>query len=257
MALARLPVRIGVGKEVTTMNTHVLERNASVHAHTHLSAAAGKHIAWLIGGFALGFLVPFVFADTLELPRDLFYAVYVVSVGALFFGWAKTTGQDLGPMFRRRWVLALALGLTAAAVLAAIVLQKESTSRPEGLDLVAAVVWRGVVYGAADGLLLSVFPILAVFAIFEGTKSRQRVTGKIAIALAALVASMAMTATYHLGYSDFRSAKLRQPIAGDVVWSAPTLLTLNPIGAPIAHAGLHVSAVLHSYETDLFLPPHK
>jgi len=257
MTLARLPARIGVGKEVTTMNTHVLDRSASAHAHAHLSAAPRKHIAWLIGGWAFGFLVPFVFADTLELPRDLFYAVYVVSVGAFFLGWATTTGQDMGLMFRRRWVLALALGLAAAVALAVIVLQKESTSRPEGIDLVAAVVWRGVVYGAADGLLLSVFPILAVFAIFEGTKSRQRITGKIAIALAALIASMAMTATYHLGYSDFRSAKLRQPVAGDVIWSAPTLLTLNPIGAPIAHAGLHVSAVLHSYETDLFLPPHK
>jgi len=27
-------------------------------------------------------------------------------------------------------------------------------------------------------------------------------------------------------------------------------------GSPIAHAGLHVAAVTHSYETDLFLPPH-
>jgi hypothetical protein len=36
----------------------------------------------------------------------------------------------------------------------------------------------------------------------------------------------------------------------------PTLLTLNPIGAPIAHATMHVTAVLHSYHTDLFLPPH-
>ena len=42
-----------------------------------------------------------------------------------------------------------------------------------------------------------------------------------------------------------------------LVWSAPTLLTLNPIGAPIAHAGLHTSAVLHSYETETFLPPHR
>jgi hypothetical protein len=41
------------------------------------------------------------------------------------------------------------------------------------------------------------------------------------------------------------------------MWSIPTLATLNPIGAPIAHIGLHTSAVLHSYNTDLFLPPHK
>jgi hypothetical protein len=237
------------------MSTHVIERGAKVHAH--LSTTARRHLAWLAGGLVFGFLVPFVFADTLDLPRDLFYAVYVVSVVGFFLLWAKTTGQAIRPMLRRRWVLAVILGLAAAAVLILIVLQEPSTARPGGLELFGALLWRGVVYGAADGLLLSAFPILAVFAIFEGTRARQRLTGKIAIGLAALAASMAMTATYHLGYSDFRSAKVRQPVAGDVVWSTPTLLTLNPIGAPIAHAGLHVSAVLHSYETDLFLPPHK
>jgi hypothetical protein len=117
--------------------------------------------------------------------------------------------------------------------------------------------WRGVAYGLADGLLLSAFPILAVFAMFAGTKARGRILGTVAIGLAALVASLAMTAVYHVGYSDFRSEKLRKPVAGDVVWSVPTLVTLNPIGAPIAHAGLHTSAVLHSYETDTFLPPHE
>ncbi len=35
------------------------------------------------------------------------------------------------------------------------------------------------------------------------------------------------------------------------------MVTLNPVGAPLAHAGLHGSAVLYSYETDTFLPPHK
>jgi hypothetical protein len=32
---------------------------------------------------------------------------------------------------------------------------------------------------------------------------------------------------------------------------------LNPIGAPIAHAGMHIAAVLHSPQTDRFLPPHQ
>jgi len=72
----------------------------------------------------------------------------------------------------------------------------------------------------------------------------------------ALAASLLITATYHLGYGDFRSSKLRKPVTGDLVWSVPTLATLNPVGAPIAHAGLHVAAVTHSYDTDLFLPPH-
>jgi hypothetical protein len=96
-----------------------------------------------------------------------------------------------------------------------------------------------------------------VIAAFAGTRLDSRFAGKIVVGIVALIASLVMTAVYHSGYSDFRSDKMAKPLAGDVMWSVPTLLTLNPIGAPIAHAGLHTSAVLHSYETDTFLPPHK
>lgn len=72
-----------------------------------------------------------------------------------------------------------------------------------------------------------------------------------------MAASLAMTATYHLGYRDFRSEKLRKPLTGDLVWSVPTLATLNPVGAPLAHVGLHVGAILHNPDTTLFLPPHR
>ena len=83
-----------------------------------------------------------------------------------------------------------------------------------------------------------------------------RFAGRALVVVTALFASLAMTAAYHLGYGDFRSGKVRSPIAADVAWSVPTLATLNPIGAPLAHVGVHVAAVLHSYETELFLPPH-
>ena len=109
---------------------------------------------------------------------------------------------------------------------------------------------------STDGLFLSVFPILVVFSALAGTRLNSRLAGKVVIGVVALAASLAMTASYHSGYSDFRSDKMTKPLSGDVIRSAPTLLTLNPIGAPIAHAALHTSAVLHSYETDTFLPPH-
>ena len=114
----------------------------------------------------------------------------------------------------------------------------------------------GIVYGAADGLLLSAFPILLVFAALENTRLRRRAGGLIAVGAIAMVASLAMTAVYHASYSDFRGSQLRKPVTGDLVWSVPTLATLNPVGAPIAHVGVHVSAIAHNYDTDLFLPPH-
>ena len=67
-----------------------------------------------------------------------------------------------------------------------------------------------------------------------------------------MVASLAMTAVYHAGYNDFRGSNLRKPVTGDLVWSVPTLATLNPVGAPIAHVGVHIGAVVHNYDTDLF-----
>jgi hypothetical protein len=238
------------------MSTHAIKHHDA--SPSRISVAALQQIRWLAGGLALGFFVPFVFADQLGVQRDLYYGIYAVSVFGFFVLWARATGQSIAEMVRRRWLLAVALGLGCAALLSLMVLRVEdATSRPDNLTVMGAVLWRGVVYGATDGLLLSAFPILAVFAAFAGTRLRGETRGKLLIGFVAILASVAMTAAYHLGYSDFRSSQLRSPLSGDVVWSIPTLVTLNPVGAPIAHIGLHTSAVLHSYNTDLFLPPHK
>ena len=244
------------------MSTHTF-RHDTLHAGLRLGVSA--HWAWLAGGFVVAFAVPFLLAETrsafgvvFEINRDLFYGVYALAVVALFALWSQSTGYDLVAAVRRRWLLALGLGLAAAGVMALMVVRTdEATARPDGIELVGAVLWRGIVYGITDGLLLSVFPILVVFAALAGSRLNRRFAGKVVIGIVALIASLAMTAVYHFGYSDFRSDKVAKPLTGDIVWSLPTLVTLNPIGAPIAHAGLHTAAVLHSYETDTFLPPHK
>ena len=106
-------------------------------------------------------------------------------------------------------------------------------------------------------LLLSVIPILGVFGAFANVPLRERSRRAIAgIGALAMAASLAFTAVYHLGYPDFRGSKVTMPMRGDLVWSLPTLVTLSPLGAPIAHAGMHVTAVVHAYHTDLFQPPH-
>ncbi len=219
--------------------------------------SARRHLAWLLGGMAVAFLVPFVTADQFGLQRDIYLVAYVGAVIGLFVGWAFDTGQSLREMLTRRWRLAVGLGVVFAGIGAVIAVNAEDGSgHPGGIEFIGALVWRGIVYGAADGLLLSAFPILLVFAAFERSRLRRRVGGLIAVGAVAMVASLAMTAVYHAGYSDFRGAKLRKPVTGDLVWSVPTLATLNPVGAPIAHVGVHIGAVVHNYDTDLFLPPH-
>ena len=121
--------------------------------------SARRHFAWLVGGMAGSFLVPFIVADQLGLQRDLYYAVYVAAVVGLFVAWARDTRQPLREMFARRWRLAVGLGVVFAAVSAFIAVRAEGgTTHPGGIEFIAALGWRGIVYGAADGLLLSAFP---------------------------------------------------------------------------------------------------
>lgn len=224
-----------------------------------LGAAERAHAqwSWLASGLVLAFAVPFLFTDLLTIDRDLYYAVYVAAVFGFFALWLVRTAESPRAVLLRNWRWGVALGLVFAGVMAAVAFGESATAHPAGWAFGAAILWRGVVYGAADGVLLSVFPILAVFAAFAvrplGERSRRAVAG---IGALALGASLLFTAVYHLGYTDFRGEKVRKPLAGDVMWSVPTLVTLSPLGAPIAHVGLHVVAVVHAYDTDTFLPPH-
>jgi hypothetical protein len=189
------------------MSTHALNRHTQRRVGVRLGIPA--HWAWLARGFVLAFAIPLLFADLLEINRDVFYGLYALLVFGLIGLWARSTGYDLVAAIKRRWLWAVGLGAVFAGVMALMVVRTEdATTRPEGLKLIGAVFWRGVVYGATDGLLLSVFPILVVFAAFAGSRLNQRFSGKLVIGAAAMIASLAMTAVYHAGYSDFRSGKI-------------------------------------------------
>lgn len=211
---------------------------------------------WLLVGLLMAFLLPFLFTDLTSMDRDLYYGILAACVFGFVARWLQATTEPR-TLLLRNWRWGIVLGLVFFGLMVPVVLREPSTPHPRGLDFAAAIVWRGIVYGFADGLLLSAFPIVAVFTAFAGRRALERWRGKVAVGALALAVSVLFTAVYHLGYSDFRGAKLRKPIAGDLMWSVPTLVTLSPLASPITHAGLHVSAVVHTYDTTLFLPPHE
>jgi hypothetical protein len=239
----------------TTTSARPLRRAPLPRVET-AAFARHQHWYWLAAGLVLFFLIPFALTDLVSTNRDLYYGIYIGAVFGFVGLWLHYANESARTVLTRNWRAGVTLGVVFCGAMLAIVLNEPATSHPDGLAFAAAIVWRGVLYGLADGLILSAFPILAVFAAFAGTRALARWRGKIAVGALALAVSLLFTAVYHLGYSDFRGEKVRKPITGDFVWSVPTLATLSPLGAPITHAGLHVSAVVHSYDTDLFLPPH-
>jgi len=66
---------------------------------------------------------------------------------------------------------------------------------------------------------------------------------------------LVITATYHLGYPQYCEDGVAKPEVGNTLISIPMLATANPVGSIAAHISMHVTAVTHSYETNVFLPP--
>jgi hypothetical protein len=239
---------------------------ASAFARSHSRTPSSRprpravHGAWFLGGCAYAFLIPYLFSDRLNLPHDGYYLTYFTAVSVLMVAYVRSTRADWRNAFRRAWGVSLALGLASTAFVVMNVLRDPATPGPHGLGLVREVIWRGALYGAIDRLLLTAFPVLVATAFFHG-----RLTGlprRLGFALATLALSLVITASYHAGYSQFREHGwarngLGGPLIGNAVISLPAAISTNPIGSVVTHMAMHVTAVTHAYETDVFLPPRR
>jgi len=210
---------------------------------------------WFAGGALLFFLVPLLGTDLLELQPDLYYLLYFSAAAAWFAVFVRRHAVVLHDFWRPNLGYSLVVGAVVGAGLAAMVLSQEPTDHPDGWRFAFEIIWRGVVYGAIDALTLFVFPAAVAYLLLHGNRAGAK--RKLGFAGLALGLSMLVTASYHLGYSEFRNADLRSPEIGAIAASIPAVLTGNPLGSVVAHSTVHVSAVVHQREggSTHMLPP--
>jgi len=213
------------------------------------------HLAWIPVGALVGWLAAFVFGDVLTLPVDLYYLIYFTIVVGFLGYYAKRTGLELGSFTTRRLGWAVGLGVLGGLALMRAVLSRPETEHLSGGMLAWAIAYRGVIYGSVDGLLLFAFPWTVAWRAL-GAESGWR-GARIRASGVAFAAILLITTTYHLGYRDFRNSRIVLPNIGSTIGAVPTLLSGNPVASTISHVLMHVTSVLHSPESDLFLPPHR
>ena len=210
-------------------------------------------LAWYAGGALVAFSVAWIGSDLLNLNRDLYYLVYFTLVLSFIAVFLVRTRVDWPALLRIRLGWSIALGALVAVAAVRNVLGDASTDHPGGAYFGFEVLWRGVVYGLVDAAILFAFPALVTLLLLRGDVGS--VSRRLVFAGLALVLVTTMTAAYHAGYSQFRDEDMREPEIGAVFNSVPTLLTANPAGAFVAHTSVHVTAVVHEYEGDSYLPP--
>lgn len=210
-------------------------------------------LRWFAVALLVGFGVPFVGSSVLDLQHDVYLGIYFVSVLTLFAAYATSTGLDIAATARRNWKLGVAIGVVVGFALVRNVFSEDGTPHPDGGYFVFELVWRGAIYGAVDALLLTVLPCLVVYRALGGHLATWR--RRLTYFGASLALVVTMTAVYHLGFDQYREDGIRAPETGNAIISIPMLLSANPIGSIADHSAMHISAVIHSYETDVRLPP--
>lgn len=223
------------------------------HPQTAVVPAWIRHAGWFAFVAAVAFLVPFVGISVLDLQHDLYYLLYFATTAALIVAYVRTEHVAVRRVLTWAWPWSLGLGLVLSVLEVRNVLGEEATDRPGGAYFVFELLWRGVTYGVVDALLLSAFPALVAYSVLRGNVAGFR--GKVRFAAVALPLIVLVTAAYHLGYPQYREDGIGQPEIGNTFISVPTLAAVSPIGSVVMHASMHTTAVAHSYETPVYLPP--
>jgi hypothetical protein len=213
------------------MHTLHLRRHSedTEHAKPDTTTTATPWL-WLAGGALLFFLVPLLGTDILALQPDMYYLIYFTTAVAWFAVFVNAYAAALRDLWRHNLGLSLAVGAVAGGALVAQVLSQAGTDHPDGWRFGFEILWRGLVYGSVDALTLFVFPASVAYLQMHG--NREGAGRKAGFAGLALLLSLVVSTSYHLGYPEYRDTDLRSPLMGTIVANVPTALTGNPLGAP-------------------------
>jgi len=203
------------------------------------------NLLWFVAVAIVAFLVSWLLTDRMGFHRTFYVGALAVVTGAITAGYLFWSGLGV-EFWTNNWAWGL-VGAGVAATFLTLLLSRMivASSHPKA-DGLALVAWDAVVYGAAEGLLLSVLPAVIVW---QGAMGQD--VGAIGSGALALAASIVVIAVHHLGYSDFRGKKMRQALIGCVPLTLAYLLTGSPIAAMGAHMVLHYVAMRRGME----LPP--
>lgn len=225
------------------------------------STSWGGAVAWFTVIAVCSFLVTWVVTDLLKIKRCTYIGVLAVVTGVLTYGYLAWSGTDAAGFIRDHWPW----GLAGAAITAGLNLQlvrlmvrrgelhARHGTRRRAVDRVVQVLWEDVVYGAAEGMLLSVLPLLVLWQTRDQLGWTTGWAGKAGSGALAFAGSLFVIGVHHVGYREFRGKRIKEPYLGCVGFSLAYLVTGSPLAPMLGHMATHDAMVSHGYA----LPPHQ
>jgi hypothetical protein len=205
-------------------------------------------LEWLVATAVVAFLVTWLATDILRVKRTPYVALLSIVTGGLASGFLASSRAGTS-FWIGSWKWAILGGVLTSGAMLVFARRLPRANRPSGGFRLA--LWEGAVYGAAEGLLLSVLPVAITWQALRsfGWTSGFAETGA---AVLAVLASVGVIVVHHLGYWEFRSSLMRFPVILCSLLSVGYLLTANPIAPIVGHIMLHLAMIRKGVE----LPPH-
>ena len=213
----------------------------------------GRHkspVVWPLAAGTVGLFSAGLFSSWLQVPRAWFVTAHTLATAAVAAAYMSSTGTRPSAILAR-WRPGVVAGLIAGAVLIRGVLSQPGSALPHAP--VAAILWLGAVYGTVDALLLNIIPVHPLESTLPVGADWRDVLRR---SVAALGASLVVTALYHLGFAEFRGPELIQPLIGNAVITAAYLVSRSPLAAILSHVTMHIAAAVHGMNSAVQLPPH-
>jgi hypothetical protein len=206
---------------------------------------------WLVALGVVSFAVSWVAANRLRMSRTPYIAVLTVVTVALSIGYVAWVGVDMWDVLTAQWGWGLIVAPLCGAFLIVGMTRLPSVRRLSGRPLGIGLLWEGVVYGIAEGVLLSALPVFMTWQMIYSL-GWAGLAGAIVRWTLPILASIVVIVVHHLGYWEYRN-RLLGPIAlGCGLLSLGYLVTASPIAPTLGHVLGHTSGLLHGAE----LPPH-
>jgi hypothetical protein len=144
-----------------------------------------------------------------------------------------------GASLRTGWALGIIMGVFFGLAFLSVA----SNSIPEfGSSIIRADIlpnlWPDAIFGITTAALISVFPFMVTWRALSG--SNPGTFRKLAVTLAAICAIGTMSLLHNIGL-DGRSSAVQDNIKKNLIASLPTIISGNPLAAPITTVFLQVS----------------
>jgi hypothetical protein len=215
-----------------------------------------EYLGWVVAAGVAGFAVSMIFSGIFRLPRNIYLVPYIGMSSLFIYAYVRWSGLSIRELLQHNWIGGLIGAFLLAVFTIKNVLSQPVSPRSTGLPLVFDLLWSGVAYGLTDALLLTVLPVFTTWQAFTLLSWTTNWPGRILVGILAMLASILVTAAYHLGYPEYRGNGMRGPVIGNTTMTVSYLLTNNPLAAILSHIAMHIAAVLHGPASVMQLPPH-